>query len=389
MTNCLAIVPLEGAGIEIFTGILNFFSEIKDKPYRIHLCENIRKSTIRMISGDDYDGFIITETGSEATMGALSKTAKPVVLVNITNTHLSMKPRNIVSLWIDNHDIGRLGARHFLAQNIYKSFGFVGLESSIGDMFYSHERESAFRLSLKDNGIASSCFPEKGGDYSDTALKNWISHLQKPAAVMTVNDITAVRVLNCCKTLGFPVPNQVSILGVDDVRPLTEGEGRSLSSVRPDFGKMGYIAAKELVRMLMRHRPSRFKEIVLPVNELVIRKSTVPAKECTKIVDQAIRFIDERAAQDITPNDVAHAMGKSRRLLDIRFHETRGISLNQAIENERIRLCKEMLSQRSKSLATIAASLHFKSTDHLRRYFRHHSGMSITQFKSSTKFHSP
>ena len=86
--------------------------------------------------------------------------------------------------------------------------------------------------------------------------------------------------------LGFSVPNQVSILGVDDVRPLTEGEGRSLSSVRPDFEKMGYVATKELVRMLMRHRPSRFKEIVLPVEELVVRKSTVPSKDCNKIVDK-------------------------------------------------------------------------------------------------------
>ena len=206
---------------------------------------------------------------------------------------------------------------------------------------------------------------------------------------MAVNDIKAVRVLNCCKALEFSVPNQVSILGVDDVRPLTEGGGRSLSSVRPDFKEMGYVAAKELVRMLLQHRSSRFKEIVLPVEELVVRKSTIPSKDCNKIVDRSIAFIEEHAAQGITPNDVARAMDKSRRLLDIRFHETRGISLNQAIENERIRLCKEMLSQRSKSLATIAAALHFKSVDHLRRYFRHHSGMSITQFKSSTKFHSP
>ena len=389
MTNCLAIVPLHGAGIDIFVGILNFFSEIKDKTCRIHLCEDVREFTRRMVSSDDYDGFILTETGSAATMDALSKTAKPVVLVNITDTRLTMKPRNTVSLWIDNHDIGRLGARHFLAQNIYRSFGFIGLENSIGDMFYSHERESAFRISLKADGAASSCFPGKDGDYSDAALRGWISNLRKPAAVMAVNDIKAVRVLNCCKALGFSVPNQVSILGVDDVRPLTEGEGRSISSVRPDFEKMGYVAAKELVRMLMRHRPSRFREIVLPVNELVVRKSTVPSKDCNKIVDKAIQFIDEHAAQGITPNDVARAMGKSRRLLDIRFHETRGISLNQTIENERIRLCREMLSQRSKSLVTIAASLHFKSVDHLRRYFRHHSGMSITQFKSSTEFHSP
>lgn len=385
MTNCLAVVPLAGAGIEIFKGVLNFFSEIKDKPCRIHLCEDVSMLTARMISDVGHDGFIMTETGSPAVMGALSGTEKPLVLVNIADIRLSNKPQNTVSLWIDNHDIGRLGARHFLAQNIYSSFGFVGLENAIGDMFYSHERESAFRLLLKANGRSSAFFPGKDNDYSDTALRGWISKLQKPAAVMAVNDMTAVRVLNCCKALGFSVPNQVSILGVDDVRPLTEGEGRSISSVRPDFGKMGYVAAKELVQMIMRPRPSRFREIVLSVDELVIRKSTVPSRECNKIVDQAIAFIEEHATQAITPNDVAHAMDRSRRLLDIRFHETRGISLSQAIDDARIRLCKEMLSRRSKSLSDISDALGFTKVDQLCRYFKRHTGMSISRFRGSAQ----
>ena len=387
MTNCLAIVPLSGAGIEIFTGILNFFSEIWNKPYRIHLCEDVHKLTAKTISGNGYDGFILTETGSPSAMNALITTNKPVALVNITDARFANKDKNTVAIWLDNHDIGHLGAKLFLAQKIYKSYGFVQLANSHGDLFYSHERESAFRLLLKENQVSSFRFPGKDCDYSDQALRNWLSQLAKPAAIMAVNDTTAVRVLNCCRALRLSIPNQVSILGVNNVISLAKE--RNLSSVRPNFGKMGYVAARELVRMLTRSRQSRFKEIILPVDEIVIRKSTVPSKDCNKIVDRSIAFIEEHATQGITPNDVARAMGKSRRLLDIRFHETRGISLNQAIENERIRLCKEMLSQRSKSLATIAASLHFKSVDHLRRYFRHHSGMSITQFNSSTKFHSP
>ena len=389
MKNCLAVVPLAGAGIEIFRGVLDFFSEIKAKPYLIHHLESGHRLTSKSISNCNYDGFIITETVSPSAMQELSKTEKPLVLVNITDAQLTRKPQSTVALWIDNHAIGRLGAAHFLAQGIYTSFGFVQLQDSTGDLFYSREREVGFRELLKRNSIASSGFPRKDGDYSDSALCDWIAGLAKPAAIMAVNDVTAVRILDCCKTIGISVPNQVSILGVDDVISLIEGEGRSISSIRPDFRKLGYVAARELIQMLAHPRPRQFKEIVLPVNELVIRKSTVPSKDCNKIVDKAIQFIDEHAAQNITPSDVARAMGKSRRLLDIRFHETRGISLNQAIENERIRLCKEMLSQRSKSLVTIAASLHFKSVDHLQRYFRHHSGMSITQFKSSTKFHSP
>lgn len=377
MKNCLAAFPFEEASLDYLTGIIRYFTEIQDRPFRLFQCNPHEDFTARTVHSPKYDGFIVPIPGSPSTARALAASDKPTVLVNVNDTLLSARTRNVTSVWIDNFDMGRIGAEHFLSHGGYASFGFIQLPSTDGDLFYSRERESAFRNTLKKKGFVSSCFPDATGDYSDAALTRWLKDLPKPAAIMTVCDAVAVRALNCCARAHLSVPGQVSLLGIDDVRPLTTGKGRSLSSVRPDFAKVGYIAAKELVRMLSGKPSDKPKEIVIAASELIVRNSTRPPVSNSNLVRNALTYIEQNAGRDVNPDEIARHLGRSRRLLDMRLREICGKTLSAAILEARMRQVSVALQDPAKTVKQIAKDLHFRSTSHLCTLFRRHFGQRI------------
>lgn len=382
MKNCLAVFKLDWAGLDYFSGVLRYFSEIKDRPFRLYQSEPFADFTAAKVRDSRYDGFIVPLPGTSAAMKALAESDKPTVLLNINDPRLSLRTTNVRSIWVDNFDIGKIGAEHLLSRGDFRSYGFIELQTAEGHQFYSHERETAFRNTLKAQGIRARCFPGKDGDYSDDALAEWLSDLPKPAAVMAANDLTAVRALECCNRLRIPVPGMVALLGVDDVTPLTTGNGRSLSSIKPDFSQIGYIAAKELVAMLNSRRPGKFKEIVFPVGKLIARDSTNPPQQGSRLAESAMDYIRQNANRAITSEEVAAAFGRSRRLLDMRFRDIYGKTVSEVIAATRMERIRERLLQPGTSVSQVAAEFGFDTPNQLSRNFKRHFGTSVRTLKT-------
>ncbi|MBT2422370.1 LacI family DNA-binding transcriptional regulator [Streptomyces sp. ISL-22] len=90
-----------------------------------------------------------------------------------------------------------------------------------------------------------------------------------PTAVFAGNDQMAMGVLAAFAERGVQVPQDVSVVGFDDIK----GAGYlvpALTTVRQDFGHLGSSAIELLVRMLRGERAARQK--ITP--ELVVRRST-------------------------------------------------------------------------------------------------------------------
>ena len=97
-----------------------------------------------------------------------------------------------------------------------------------------------------------------------------------PTAVMAITDITAIGILNAAIDAGIRVPEELSIVGYDDI-PAASWTGPRLTTVHQPIREKGRLAARrviDLARSPDRHQPATD---LLPTR-LVVRGSTAPPR---------------------------------------------------------------------------------------------------------------
>lgn len=95
---------------------------------------------------------------------------------------------------------------------------------------------------------------------------------EPPTAILCFSDEVAFGAMQGLRALGLRVPEDVSVVGIDD-HPLAEVMG--LTTVRQDVAAQGELAA-EMALLRLDHR--RVEDVVLS-HELVVRSSTAPPPE--------------------------------------------------------------------------------------------------------------
>ncbi len=113
------------------------------------------------------------------------------------------------------------------------------------------------------------------GDWSATtghaALLELLNRPQPPTAVFAQNDRMALGALRAARDAGFNVPEQIAVIGIDDM-PLASYFDPPLTTMRQDLFNMGRTAAQLLVRAV-EQPPEKHQQLRLPA-ELIIRQST-------------------------------------------------------------------------------------------------------------------
>lgn len=114
-------------------------------------------------------------------------------------------------------------------------------------------RQAGFLRAMADSGMAVSDNLIAQGDFSFesgvTAARTFleVSDADRPTAIFASNDDMAAAVMSVAGQLGLKVPESLSVCGFDDT-PLARIVWPALTTVRQPIYKMGYQAAKELVR---------------------------------------------------------------------------------------------------------------------------------------------
>ena len=382
----LAVYTLKyKAGRDHFTGILEGISNKLN--WQLHTIRPGRFFTKRELideTGEPFDGIILSMAGSEDVMEEIARSNIPVVLVNITDKKLSARNKAISTVWLDNAAVGRLAASHFLSQGIFKSAGYV---HELEAPFYSTERMNSFRAEMKGAGITTSIFPaedELGNSTDDKAsylshLRIWLNKLQKPAAVMACNDRRAADVINACKAEGISVPNQISVIGVDNDILQHQRCGMSISSVIVAFKALGAAAINEL-EFLFRHPNfhGRRREVLIPANGIYIGESTMQSATTAHVAEDAINLIRDNITNGISPEEIANHLGYSRRFVDKCLSAVYGKPLHKAIEDMRLDEAQRRLQDGAK-VSDIIKSMHFTSANQFYRIFKRHFGKTVRQ----------
>jgi DNA-binding LacI/PurR family transcriptional regulator len=115
------------------------------------------------------------------------------------------------------------------------------------------------------------------GDWSPRS--GYQAGLKLPAyatAVFVANDQMALGLLRALAERRIKVPNQVSVVGFDDI-PEAEFFGPPLTTVRQDFSLVGRHSIDLLLEQLDSDGPVRRRRVVVPA-ELITRSSTAPPR---------------------------------------------------------------------------------------------------------------
>jgi LacI family transcriptional regulator len=315
---------------------------------------------------------------SEEAAAVLRADDVPVVLIDEpVDAFASGRPR-VASVSIDNAAVGRAAARELLSAGVWRTFGFVGFSDAAGT--WSAKRGEAFRAALAEAGVPCSECP---GGSGSPELSRWLRSLPGPSGVFAANDDAGVRVLAACRTARIPVPGRIGVLGVDDETFLCENAQPPLSSIVPNFERLGRTAAIALERMAAGAPPPRAE---VGVRTIMRRASTGPGPSYSGLlVQRALAFVRQHACDGIGVPDVAERLGVSRRLLDLRFRQVQGRSVLDAIQNRRLEEVRRRLAETDDTIGEIAAACGYGDVSHLRRLFRARFHVGMRTWRESTR----
>ena len=143
----------------------------------------------------------------------------------------------------------------------------------------TEERRTAYHASLAAAGIRPepafevACDPQVGpGVQAAAAL---LDLPEPPTAIFAFNDSIAFGALRAARDRGLRVPEDLSVVGFDDIEPATLVTP-ALTTVRQPLSEMGRAAVNVLVRLLER-RGSQTPHIEF-ATRLVVRESTAPPR---------------------------------------------------------------------------------------------------------------
>lgn len=113
-----------------------------------------------------------------------------------------------------------------------------------------------------------------GGGYE--AAKRFFALRKPPTAIISSNDMCAMGVMNAAYESGVRIPEEVSLIGMDDIAMCSFGP-INLTTIALDRKKVGATAAELLLDMIKRKRPAPPRQIIFPM-QLMVRRSTGPAR---------------------------------------------------------------------------------------------------------------
>ena len=139
----------------------------------------------------------------------------------------------------------------------------------------AQQRREGYEAALKDHGIAIRPEFLVEGNYTPEsglqAMTQLLALPQRPSAVFVASDVVAMGAVRAVKRAGLEIPQDVAIVGFDDI-PLAEYFDPPLSTIHlPAYG-LGWAAAERLIRIVKSEGLDQIG--ILLTSELVIRQSS-------------------------------------------------------------------------------------------------------------------
>ncbi|TWT79786.1 Xylose operon regulatory protein [Planctomycetes bacterium CA13] len=283
---------------------------------------------------------------------------------------------------IDEMGIGQAAFEHFRERG-FERFAFCG--EPIYD--WSRLRQEGFTHFVEKAGFPLEIFndsPRPGQrdsvNQARKRLEAWIQTLPQRTALLACYDVKAQQILEACRHLGIKVPEQITLLGVDNDEVLCDLSTPPLSSVIPAAKRIGFEAARLLDTMMNGGEVEELCHLIGPLG-VETRQSTDILAVKDEDVANALRFIRDHHCDGINVEDVLKVVPLSRRTLESRFRACVGRTMYQEIIRSRIdRIC-QLLRSSDLPMREIALRTGFQTEEYMNVAFRRAKGMPPGKFR--------
>ena len=259
-----------------FSDIVRGVSDIANRAgYGVILCNTDDRvdrelSYIRLMRRKRVDGLLVCSAKLDAPLNHnLTTEGTPFVLVS----RLSADP-DIPYVITDDRAGSRLAVEHLVDLG-HRRIGFIGGPENVQA---SRDRMTAYLEVLAEHGIHASDewrlyagFTQSAGR---EAGRRMLSHAKRPSAIFAANDVTALGVLEVAEGLGLRIPQDLSLVGYDDISYASLPRIQLTTIAQPAI-EMGQIAADWLFSAIQGDDVPPLQRTLIP--RLIVRSTTGPA----------------------------------------------------------------------------------------------------------------
>lgn len=196
----------------------------------------------------------------------LERAQIPVILLDrCYMPYPERSPHDLVG--VDNRSAGFKATNHLLSLGA-RRIAFLGEANAAGTV---DARITGFFEALRRYSITPDCDPVHRGSPLDETLVRLILDVDRPQGIVCANDLTAARLMQTLIALGVRIPEEVRIVGMDDVKyasllpvPLT--------TIHQDCAGIGMVAMATMLE--------RIEHPELPVRDVTVPTSLVVRRSC-------------------------------------------------------------------------------------------------------------
>ncbi|MFI1966364.1 LacI family DNA-binding transcriptional regulator [Streptomyces pathocidini] len=213
------------------------------------------------------DGFLLTESRiGDPRFALLRELGKPAVLLG-----KAACTDPVEQVVLPEPHAGVTGTVEHLVRLGHRRIAYV---SGPDDRVHSAFRAAAFHEALAAAGLTAEVFP---GDFTEhgavRATEQLLARTPRPTAAVYANDSMAVCGMSTAQRLGVRVPQDLSVIGYDDL-PLSRWVHPRLTTVDQCVKDAGASAARRLLQLCGEELPDR---PLARAPRLVVRESTATA----------------------------------------------------------------------------------------------------------------
>lgn len=295
-------------------------------------------------------------------------------------------PRPIPRVRVNNKGIAEKAADYFMDKG-FMDFAYFSWER----VEINQIRKNYFVEALSERGVPDSAVHtiEQPGD---EILMNWELHLDmlvkqleklpRPLAVFTGQDNIAVTLIEACRIAGILVPDEVSVLGVDNIEFMCECSSVPLSSVDARLFDLGYDAADQLGRLMRGEIDENEPVRHVAIGEVIERQSSDLIAVKHPKVAQALAMMRQGLTSGVTIPEIYEKVGMSQRGLEKAFKAHLGKSPAAVLRQLRLAHAKRMLAQTDIKIEAIAYDCGYSNGSNLNHAFSREVGMTPQQYRA-------
>jgi DNA-binding LacI/PurR family transcriptional regulator len=195
----------------------------------------------------------------------------PAVTVDAANPRLR-------SITVDDIGGGRMATEHLLGLG-HRRVAFLGDPSTSPFRFTSsNDRERGYRAAMEAAGLHVAPELVQHGQHGRAIAKaltvELLSLAEPPTAIFAASDTQALGVMEACTEFGLRIPQDLSLVGYDDIEVAAYVGLTTVSQPLVESGRRG----AEVMMEMLKGEPAEMTSPVedhLPL-ELVVRKTTAP-----------------------------------------------------------------------------------------------------------------